>query len=127
MRRVRLPSVHVRGVGRVRVTRLPTKIPKTVFGKPIKKRDYLAAWALSHQPDMMDKNKFSQFLKERIAEKGKTVRLSPFEKYEQDVEFAFGRPIHSEDVMYHFERGDTVEQAVSALRPHEEVKKRGED
>jgi hypothetical protein len=127
MRRVRLPSIHVRGVGRVRVARLPTKIPKTVFGKPIRERDYLEAWALSHQPDMMDGKKFRQFLKERITEKGKTVRLSPFEKYEQDVEFAFGRPLHSEDVAYHFERGDTVEQAVSALRPSIEVKKREKD
>ena len=127
MRRVRLPSIHVRGVGRVRVSRLPTKIPKTVFGKPIKKRDYLVAWALSHQPDMMDKKKFRQFLKERIAEKGKSVKLSPFEKYERDVGFEFGRPLHSEDVMYHFERGDTVEQAVSALRPSIEAKKRGKD
>jgi len=116
MRRIRLPSVHVRGIiGRVRVTRLPTRIPKKVFGKPITKQAYLEAWALSHQPDMTDKAKFKQFLKERVT-MPKAGKLSPAAQYKQDVRFHLGYDANPSDLSRFRDLGLDAYQAANAIR-----------
>lgn len=66
--RKKLPRINVHGVGKVEVTRLPKRIPKTIkLGRvvvPVDKQAYLVTWALAHQTAADAAKRKLQFEKE---------------------------------------------------------------
>ena len=66
--RKKLPRIMVHGVGRVQVSRLPKRIPKTIkLGRvvvPVDKQAFLVTWALAHQTKADAQKRELQFMKE---------------------------------------------------------------
>jgi hypothetical protein len=116
MRRSKLHHIKVRGVGRLAVSGKLPKVQKTVLvgGKryPIAEQDFMEAWALSRSTG----RSFKELLAERVSVPEPKVKLSPFGKYERDVNLELGRFADAGSLMSLYERGATVEQAVSELR-----------
>jgi GR25 family glycosyltransferase involved in LPS biosynthesis len=114
IRKSNLHRIAVKGVGRLTVRgRLP-KYRKTVLVEgreyPITKQKFMEAWALSRRGG----RSFRELLAERITEP--KSKLSPVEKFSQEVSFQLGAPVDEGALLNYFERGLSVEQAVNALR-----------
>jgi hypothetical protein len=113
-RKSNLHRITVRGVGRLSVRGKLPKYRKTVLvgGKhyPITKRKFMEAWALSQRTG----RNFNALLAERITEP--KSRLSPVERFGQDVSSELGTYVDAGELLNYFERGFSVEQAVNALR-----------
>lgn len=108
--------IKVRGVGRLTVTGKLPKVQKTVLvaGKyyPITKQKFMEAWALSHHTD----KSFKELLAERVSEPKSRVKLSPLQRFEQELELELGYYPSESDVSWYFSRGESPSGAAASIR-----------
>jgi hypothetical protein len=127
-KRMKMHRVNVRGVGRLAVSGKLPKVTKTVLveGKryPITREAFMEAWALSHHTD----KSFRELLAERVSEPKSRAKLTPLQKFEEELEMELGYYPSESDVSWYFSRGESPSGAAASIRAaareREEEKKR---